>query len=492
MSNNEFDNPGQEPELDPDMDFGEFEEKKSGSSLGDVWKSSPIVKLGLIAGALVVVVGAVALFGGENTKVETSAVGSASDLKQSPGMQEVSPTMKQALEESNQQRIEQAVSQGESVFPTPIEPPKTLLPVPAQDTQSEDPLVRWRQLQEERIRIQREQEQQAEKRKREVEDPKKQQSTEIWKQAMVTQITQIVSAPKENTLSKMTVTDMAQLQQQSGAGVPGLSGLSAANLQQLAGAVQQQPGMIAPELSKVVIPAGEIEYAQLLVEANSDIPGPIVALMASGPFSGARMMGSFSKKEEYIVMQFTSITGKDGNSIPIQAYAVDPDTTLTGMATDVDHRYLERIILPVAAKFIEGVGSAIAESGSTTVAVEGETVTSSQEDLDLKQEVFKGVENAAQKIGEIFDEEGNKTEILVRVRAGTPMGLLFTQPVTEQAVKQSQYVQVPQEEQTNPLQGLLLGGGNGNNNNNQLLQALQMQQLLQNIQQQPNTAGAQQ
>jgi intracellular multiplication protein IcmE len=486
MSNNTFENPDNEPEIDPDMDFGEFEEKKSSSSIGDVWKSSPIVKLGLVAGALVAVVGAVTLFGGEEKKVEQSSVSKASDLKQTPGMEEVSPAMKQALEESNEQRIEEAVATGESVLPTPIEPPKTLLPVPTQDTQSEDPLVRWRQLQEERIRIQREQEQAAEKQKREVEDPQRKQSVESLSQSMLTQFSQLVGTKTIDPQNKMVVTQMDNLRP----GAEGMMGMAGGGSMQTTLqerlAAQQQAQTIAPELLKVVVPAGEIEYAQLLVEANSDIPGPVVALIVSGPFSGARAMGSFTKKNDYLALQFTSVTGKDGNAIPIQAYAVDPETTLTGMATDVDHRYFERIILPTAAKFIEGVGSAVAQTATSTTTT-GDTATQDTAEPDLEEELFKGVEEASRKAGEIFDEMGGDVETLVRVRAGTPMGILFTQPVTEQAIKKAQYVPVPGEEEqqpANPLQGLLMGGGNTT-----LLQNLQMQQMLQNqLLQQP--AGA--
>jgi hypothetical protein len=60
------------------------------------------------------------------------------------------------------------------------------------------------------------------------------------------------------------------------------------------------------------------------------------------------------------------------------------------MATDVDHRYLQRVFLPAAAAFVSGLANAVAESGATTITIQGETVTESEEDKSNDQEVASG------------------------------------------------------------------------------------------------------
>ena len=68
------------------------------------------------------------------------------------------PVMQEAMEVYNDQRISEAVSVGQSRMPTPISPPKTFLPAPASNEAGSagDPLQRWRQMQEEKLLIERE------------------------------------------------------------------------------------------------------------------------------------------------------------------------------------------------------------------------------------------------------------------------------------------------------------------------------------------------
>ena len=169
-----------------------------------------------------------------------------------------------------------------------------------------------------------------------------------------------------------------------------------------------------------------------MTEANSDVPGPVLAQIASGPLSGSRVLGSFSKQKELLTIKFQTVI-VDGVSIDIDAVAVDPKTTLPALATDVDHHYLMRVALPMAAAFVEGLASAISESGLTTVTVEGDVVAEESEDTSTEQDVASGIEEAGQKLREILDETADEIEVTVRVEAGTPVGILFLEPVIKPA-----------------------------------------------------------
>src|SRR5690606_9021030 len=62
---------------------------------------------------------------------------------------------------------------------------------------------------------------------------------------------------------------------------------------------------------EVIIPAGNIAYGQLLNALNSDIPGPVLVHVLSGPFSGGRALGQFQVSQDYLVLTFKAIV-KDG------------------------------------------------------------------------------------------------------------------------------------------------------------------------------------
>lgn len=487
-----LDEPDSLADFDDNGDFSEFDQKNSNTSFGSLIKNNPLIKIGMVVAALIIVIGIIMLFGGKNTETPDSFVAQGSDLKETPGSAEVSPQMKQALEEDNQQRIEQAILSGDSVLPTPIEPPKERLPVP-ENTSEDDPLLRWRQMQEERA--------QAEQQTLEVAQQQGEPAAPVGPDpalgaltaAMSTQMSQVLAEKPAESIKYMQVTDLgallAAMQEKEGNLRMGNNPNSDGNY--VAGSQAGVDGqMIDPTTGlpvappKIMIRAGTIEYGQMILEANSDIPGPVVALMASGKFSGARLIGSFQKAEDdYLIITFNTLVDKKGVSIPIEAYAVDPNTTLTGLATDVDQRYWQRIILPAAADFIEGLGEAVADSGTTKVTVSGDTVIEEKNDIDTKQELYKGVERAAERVSDLLDEKGNKTQPLIRVAAGTPLGILFTTSVTDQDRLAGQYN--PQisggfqgsgtnslSAQQQLLQSLTANGGTNNNTNSQDTEAL--------------------
>ncbi len=494
MANNDLDNENFEPDFDQAVDFDEFGGDRNGSSVANTITGSPVVKLALVGVAILVLVGVIALFGGDDKVVPSSRVGGgAAELKEAPGTSAVTETMRDALEDDNQQKLEEALKTGTSAIPTPIDPPKVLLGVPENEAGGEDPLVRWKRLQEERLRLQREQEQFTTQSQ---EDPQKAERVSGLREAMMNQISRIMGEQAISQMQNMKVYNLSMMGTQNDL-------LTQNGVQNTALTGSGQDGQSTPLVPlKVIVPAGNIVYSQLLMEANSDVPGPIVAMLVSGPFSGSRVLGSFQRQEEYLTMRFTTLIGKDGNSIPIDALAVDPDTTLGAMATDVDHRYWQRIILPAAASFIEGMGNAIAENGTTTVTVSGSDTAIAEEDnnLDTKQEVSKAAAEAASKVGELLDEQSD-VEILVRVRAGTPMGLLFTKPITDQDINASKYApQQQQASQADQQNGAMFMGQPQNGmmyNPAQLLQqGLNNQMLMQQTgfvptQQTPVTSGAQ-
>ncbi len=396
--------------FDEDVAFDDFE-SKSGGGIGDALRDNPLVKIGIVLGGFATVVVGIMLFGGKKEQTPTSVMRGGSGVTEAPGTEQVSEVYRKAVEESNVQAVEKALKEGGSALPVPLAPPVGRVNLAEEVKEAEDPLERWRRIQDERARRE-----SKEKPALPQQDPNAAVISDLAS-AMSTQMSSILQSIEIKPPRYMSVAEADYLDQKA------KEAAIAAATQALVEDKQ--------EVIEIILPAGEVEYAQLLTEANSDIQGPILAQIVSGPLAGSRLLGNFSVKEdEYLVLSFNTVV-IDGISHSVDAIAVDPKTTHTGLVTDTDKRYFKRVILPAAAAFVEGFGAAIAQTGSTTVS-NNSTVTQQSEDLDAKQEVFKGVEEAAGKVGEILDDEASKTKPLVKVASGTPMGILFLQPVTEE------------------------------------------------------------
>lgn len=399
-------------DLSLDGSFDEFEKKEK--SLGDMWRENPLFKIGVIAVSAVLIFIIISLFGGNDDKIDPSYIGATPDIVSTPGTDEASPAYVQAIEELNEAEVERALNEGDSAIPVPIEPPVGIVSLPEQDNEEEDPLQRWRRLQEERLQRELQQRRSVEA-DRNVDNTGREEAIELLSDAMAEQMSSILESQDSVSLYSLSLTDPDFLEQ----------------LQEEENAELEQEELLEDEevVGEVLLPAGEIAYAQLLTEANTDSPGPVLAEIMSGPLKGSRILGTFEEQSELLTLNFDTIVYEE-QSLSVDAVALDPDTTLAGMATEVDHRYFKRIILPAAAAFVEGAANAIAESGRTTITIEGETVAESEEEADSEQEIASGVEEAGQELREILDEMDDDVEVLVRIEAGTPIGVLFLESVT--------------------------------------------------------------
>lgn len=421
MSNDDLDN----DEFGND-EFDEFDEGggEGSGTLGELVHSNPLVKVGIVLGAAALIFGTIILFGGDSEKSSISRVGPAPDITMTPGTEEATPAYVEALQDENQQDYEQAIRNQDSTIPIPIDPPVGRITISEDEGDEEDPLQRWRRLQQERLQRELEQRQVIEPTAL-PENNGQQQQINALAQAMSKQMQSVLERQGGYVWSTMPVTDERDFLEYlaNGGDEEGDESIDGE-------VVGEAVGDDGENAEMIIIPAGEIEYGQIITEANSDIPGPVLAEIASGPLSGSRMLGEFQVENDLIRLTF-NIVVIDGISYDIDAIALDPATTLPGMATDVDHRYLRRIVLPAAAAFIEGAAEAISESGRTNVTVSGDTVVEEEQETTDEQEISAGIEEAGQEIRDIIEEMNEDTEPLVIIASGTPMGILFLEPVTK-------------------------------------------------------------
>ena len=403
-------------DLSLDESFDDFEKKDN--TLGGMMNDNPLFKIGAVVAVGILIFVILSLFGGGDEATDQSYVGPAADVKSTPGEDESTPAYVDAIKELNEAEIERALNEGDSSIPVPIDPPTGVVALPQNEDDAEDPLQRWRRLQEERLeRELRESQNSVDPNN--AADVERAEAIAALAGAMSEQMAAILQSRAEITLSSAELTDpefFKKLEEEAA---------------EEAAEISTEEALLNEDVSgEVLVPAAQIAYAKLLTEANTDSPGPVLAEIASGPLKGSRILGTFEEQNEYLTLTFNTVV-YEGESIAIDAVALDPDTTLPGIVTDVDHRYFKRIILPAAAAFVEGAASAIAESGLTTVTVEGDVVAEETEETDNEQEIASGIEEAGQKLGEIIDEMAEDTQVMVRVAAGTPIGILFLEPVTK-------------------------------------------------------------
>lgn len=414
--NDDFD---QSDNFDTDLGFEE------GGEQGGKANNKALFKVVGVAVGMVAVVVAIFMFGGgsgQDTGPKSEVAGAPVDPEALPAQKEPTPEYRQALESYNQQIIEEAKETGQSVVPIPVDPARQQLQTKIQESQ-EDPAERFRRIQEE---YRRQQEAQLQQKKGEQSQEDVRAESEIIQsmaQAMSTYLNTAMSSRQPRGTSSVSVSfNLPSESESDGDGYDGggYGDDSSAD----------DGGTPTMADAKVLLSATTIEYGQLLIEANTDAPGPVLAMVASGKFSGARLLGSFQKTDEYLTINFNQMVTKEGKSIPIQAMVLDPKTTLPGVITEIDHKYIQRYLLPAAADFISGVGDALAETQQSQTQSDTSTTTSTDEP-DFSEAISQGISDSFDGLADAFQDSKKNVQPMLRVAAGTPIGILFTQDVLD-------------------------------------------------------------
>ena len=384
-----------------------------GSNLASAWRSQPLFKLFvlMVVVAAVVAVG-VSFFSGSNSHSVASFV-KPPELNEAPGGK-ASPYMKQQTELANSQRSQDALRSGGSALPTPIGQTGDAGDLNA--TARKDEQLTELKAEVDNMNKQVQQMKQAPPPQAQQQQQQQQQFDDSLAMAMQKQLNTLAESWTPKGVVRVPVTKVEDEKTKEAK----------------AEAAAAAAGSASSSRPKAVVPGGTVSYAQLLTEANSDVPGPILAQIVSGPLAGARAVGSFQVANgtaDYLVLQFSTANLK-GKDYALNAVALDPDTTLGGLATEVDQRYFTRLVLPAAAGFLQGFGSALYEGGSNFVENANTTIVT-QGRQGVRQGAFYGLGQASQTASQFFQNQANLTKPLVRVAAGTPIGMFFVTTVVE-------------------------------------------------------------
>lgn len=193
------------------------------------------------------------------------------------------------------------------------------------------------------------------------------------------------------------------------------------------------PATSTGPLVQPLLKSGDVLFAVLDTSVNSDEPGPILATIVSGKLNGSKLIGSFTlpTNSDKIVINFNTMSVPGApKTTSINAYAIDPNTARTALATKANHHYLLRYGSLFASTFVEGFGNAV-QSANTTITiggVGGVANTSIQNGVGRTtlQNAVIGLATLGKAWGQIAQQQFN-TPTTVQLCSGTGIGVLFTQ-----------------------------------------------------------------
>ncbi|MGD9592644.1 MAG: TrbI/VirB10 family protein [Candidatus Berkiella sp.] len=186
-----------------------------------------------------------------------------------------------------------------------------------------------------------------------------------------------------------------------------------------------------PSPKKVFIKAGSILFGVLDTAVNTDEPGPVLATIVGGKYTGGKLIGTFTHQAQQtsLTMSFNQMTvPKRAKSFGVSVVAVDPDTARTALATDYDRHLLQRYGNLFLSSFLQGYGQAVSQQGTTTTSPLTGTTTTTTPPLDGKQQFYVAMGEVGKQWSQAIKPYFN-TPYTVTVDQGSSVGLLFLSDV---------------------------------------------------------------
>ena len=189
------------------------------------------------------------------------------------------------------------------------------------------------------------------------------------------------------------------------------------------------PEPAGPDHDRVRLPhvaAGQGFYARTLYAVDSGYPGPVVLELLQPPLAGAVAHGGFERVGTRLVLRLTSLTWR-GRTVPVDAWAVDPECACYGVRGEVDRHFMARVVLPAAARFAEGFMTALAIPARTLTLQDG-AVLQERDAVGGREAVYTGLGEASRSLGDILMADAPR-ETTVRIPRDTPLVVMVAHPI---------------------------------------------------------------
>lgn len=183
---------------------------------------------------------------------------------------------------------------------------------------------------------------------------------------------------------------------------------------------------VATNPAQNIATAGTIFNAILETAINSDEPSPVLAKIVSGPLNGTRLIGSMNRVGGKVILQFSTASMPNApKSMKLSAIAIDPNTTRTGLATDVDNHYFLKYGVLLGAAFLGGYADAISRQNTTTVTTPEGNVVSTQGQLSSKDINRMAVGSVGKELANQTKQSVQGLQPTVTVDSGSAIGILL-------------------------------------------------------------------
>ncbi|MHA4830430.1 conjugal transfer protein TraO [Enterobacter ludwigii] len=175
---------------------------------------------------------------------------------------------------------------------------------------------------------------------------------------------------------------------------------------QLAASRRLQDAMNTPPPQEVVAPYWR-GPGEIYTGVNSDNgTTPVLGRFTTGPYAGAVLKAPDGAKlsGDGVIIHFTSMAF-GGQNYKVDAYALQDDTLVANIATDVDHHYIRRIVLPSIFGGASEAGQLYAQSNTQMLSNGFNTVTARPELPDPTAVAGVIVGGMAQRAGQVLTND---------------------------------------------------------------------------------------
>jgi len=198
------------------------------------------------------------------------------------------------------------------------------------------------------------------------------------------------------------------------------------------GLTRTAPDTLGDPNGKLLIKTGNIMYATLDSEVNTDDSGDVIATIRGGKWDGAKIIGNVEQGPNNIRLKFSIMAPQDGRpTMRINAVALREEDAKQGMADDIDHHTFERYTLLAVASLLSGYGRAYSTPVGTTFISPGGTVSTTTTEPTNKQVIGMTVGEMGQAMAQEI-RRGFNRPTTYSTPAQKGFGLFFMQDVYEQ------------------------------------------------------------
>lgn len=196
---------------------------------------------------------------------------------------------------------------------------------------------------------------------------------------------------------------------------------------QLAAARSRHDSLNAPPATVVVEPYWR-GPGEICTGVDSDNGAtPVLGCIKTGPYAGAVLKASEGAKlsGDGVIIHFTSMT-LNRKAYKIDAYGLDDKTLVANIASDVEHHYGRRILLPAILKGLGGAGQLYAQSNTQVLSNGFNTVTARPSAPDGSAVAGVIVGGAAEQAAQVLtNDAGRLPDRTVTVDYGQVVAIQF-------------------------------------------------------------------